>query len=104
VPLEKKFPQHFTQKLLILLTLPREAAAAAPLYPLRGAMLVRFCAASLPAGLGGERRCPYQRCSLRGNIFQAHSAGPGVALLFFRLAAPAILTPGGRRVIKIQDL
>jgi len=31
VPLRKKFPLHVSQKLLILLTLPREAAAAVPL-------------------------------------------------------------------------
>jgi hypothetical protein len=31
VPPRKKFPQHFLQKLLIFLTLPREAFAAAPL-------------------------------------------------------------------------
>jgi hypothetical protein len=51
----KKFPQHVSQKLLILLTLLREAAAAAPIKSSFVPCLCRFCAASPPAGPIGER-------------------------------------------------
>jgi len=52
---EKKFPQHFSQKLLISLTLPREAAAAARFNPQFVPCLCRLCAATASAGLSGER-------------------------------------------------
>jgi hypothetical protein len=41
VPIRKKFPQPVSQKLLILLTLPRQAAAEVPLQP-------RHCASFVP--------------------------------------------------------
>jgi hypothetical protein len=44
VPLQKKFPQHFPQKLLILLNLPRQAIAAAPL----NTSLRHVCAVYVP--------------------------------------------------------
>jgi len=54
VPEQKKFPQHFSQKLLIFLTLSRQTAAA-PSNPQFAPCLSRLCAASPPAGPGGQR-------------------------------------------------
>jgi hypothetical protein len=51
----KKFPQHFSPKLLIFITLPREAAATDPFKSSFVPFLCRFCAASQRAASRGQR-------------------------------------------------
>jgi hypothetical protein len=55
VPIQKKFPQHVSQKFLILLTLLRFAAAAFRYNPQFVPSLCRFCAASQRAAPSGKR-------------------------------------------------
>jgi len=55
VPRRKKFPQHVSQKLLILLTLPRQAAAAVPFKSEILPFLCRLCAASTSTAPSGKR-------------------------------------------------